>query len=94
MSHEDYLSALYNHYQTCFPLSSVMVTGASHTINGPNKHVHYEQLLNIFGGTRGTDVYIIGRGYNTVFTQLGDGGYGNWHFGGHFIRNDKTVTFT
>ncbi|RHZ53400.1 hypothetical protein Glove_442g15 [Diversispora epigaea] len=90
---EKYLENLLNHFEAFFPLSSVLVTNKNHTINGGYKHFHYEQPVSIFGHTRGTDVYVIGRGYNTVFTLLGDGGFCHWTFKGWYERRDKTVIF-
>ncbi|CAG8853008.1 28320_t:CDS:1, partial [Gigaspora margarita] len=79
---EKYLKNLLNHFKASFPLSSVLVTNRNHTINGGFKHFRYEQPVSIFGHTRRTDVYVIGRGYNTVFTLLGDGGFCHWIFNG------------
>lgn len=93
MSNEDYISTLVGHYRAVFPLSSVIVTGQNHTITGDYHHVHYEQPLNIFGGTRGTEVYVIGKNLNTVFSLLGDGGYANWKVSGWFKKDKNTVTF-
>ncbi|CAG8553335.1 3801_t:CDS:2 [Ambispora leptoticha] len=90
---EEYLKRLCNHFDAFFPLCSILVTNRNHTISGQYKHFRYEQPVSIFGNTRRTDVYVIGRGYNTVFTLLGEGGYCHWRFNGWFERNDKTVTF-
>jgi len=93
VSHEDFLSRLCNHYRARFPLSSVLVIGVKHTIDGPHFHQHFEQPLNVFGHTRGTEVYVIGRGQGTVITNFGDGGYANWIMDGWFDKQGTTVRF-
>jgi hypothetical protein len=93
ISQEDYLKKLLDHYRAALPKSSVLVTGQEHTILGPYKHFRYEQKVSIFGNTRRTDVYIVGRGLGTVFTLLGEGGFKNWIFDGDYERNNNTIRF-
>ncbi|CAG8470282.1 25049_t:CDS:2 [Gigaspora margarita] len=78
MDQEKYLQNLLNHFKTAFPLCNVLVTNKNHTIYGQYKHFRYEQP--IFEGTCRTDINVIGRGYNTVFTLLGNGSWCNWTF--------------
>ncbi|KAK9452561.1 hypothetical protein V1511DRAFT_507576 [Dipodascopsis uninucleata] len=93
ISKEEYLKRLCNHYRSMFPLSSVVVCAVEHRISGEYYHIRHEQRSTVFGHTRRTDVYIIGRQLGTVFTILGDGGYKNWRYSGWFERNGTTLKF-
>ena len=93
VNREEATQLMVDHYTRAFPDKNCIVCHSPHvqSLNGM-VHDHIELPQRV--GTIGYEIYVFDDG---IFTNLGDGGYINWAFGGNFVQdpdNPKRVHFS